>query len=272
MKQFTQYLFPLIFGIAYMALNSLPARSAEIDKAVLATVNGTNITQEMYSTYATRRGATDLTKITPAEKKSIVEELVNRELLYQLAIKNKLDKDPEVAREIDNIKRNLFASAAIRDALTAMGPVTEKMIKAEYKVKFKDVPAKEYKARHILMKSKQDANSVILELKQGADFEQLAKKRSTGPTGKDGGDLGWFRNGQMLPEFIAAIVKLKKGQYSKTPVETQYGWHVILLEDERAAPAPSYEELKNKIQMSLSNKQMGDYITSLKKDAKIKIN
>jgi len=271
MKQITHYLFPLLFGISFMALNSLPARSAGMDKNVLATVNGADITQEMFETYAKRRGKTDLAKIKSAEKKTITEELVNRELLYQLALKDKLDKDPEVLREIGNIKRNLYASAAIRKAVSAQGPITEEMMKAEYDKVVKDLPAKEYKARHILMEAKQDAIAVILELNQGADFAKLAKEKSTGPTGANGGDLGWFRDGQMLPEFTGAVAKLEKGKYSKTPVKTQYGWHVILLEDEREAPAPGYEELKNQINMSLRNKQLGDYITALKKKAKIEI-
>jgi peptidyl-prolyl cis-trans isomerase C len=271
MKQFTHYLFPLLFGSVFMALNSLPARSAEMDKNILATVNGTNITQEMFETYSKRRGMTDLSKIKPEEKKTITEELVNRELLYQIALKNKLDKDPEVTREIDNIQRNLYASAAIRKAVSKQDPITEEMMKSEYKKVIKDLPAKEYKARHILTSAKQDAIAVILELNKGVDFAKLAKEKSTGPTGANGGDLGWFRDGQMLPEFTAAVTKLKKGEYSKAPVKTQYGWHVILLEDERKAPAPAYEDLKKQINMSLRNKQLGDYVESLKKKAKIEI-
>ena len=271
MKQLTHYLFPLLFGSAFMALNSLPARSAEMDKNILATVNGTNITQEMFETYSKRRGVTEQSKIKPAERKAITEELVNRELLYQVALKNKLDKEPDVKREVDNIERNLYASAAIRKAVSEQAPITEEMMKSEYQKIIKELPAKEYKARHILMKAKQDAIEVILELNKGTEFAKLAKERSTGPTGANGGDLGWFRDGQMLPEFTAAVTKLEKGKYSKTPVKTQYGWHVILLEDVREAPAPAYEELKDKINMSIRNKQLGDYIASLKKNAKIEI-
>jgi len=271
MKQLTHSFVALLFGSALMALNSLPARSAEMDKNVLATVNGTNITQEMFETYSKRRGVTDQSKIKPAERKAITEELVNRELLYQIALKNKLDKDPDVRREVDNIERNLYASAAIRKAVSEQAPITEEMMKSEYQRIIKELPAKEYKARHILMKAKQDAIEVILKLDQGANFVKLAKEKSTGPTGANGGDLGWFRDGQMLPEFTAAVSELKKGKYSKTPVKTQYGWHVILLEAVIEAPAPAYEELKNKINMSIKNKQLGDHITSLKKNAKIEI-
>lgn len=270
MKQLTHYLLPLLFGIAFMSLQSIPARAAENAK-VLAIVDGHKITQDMYETYVKRRGIKDLKNIKEEQRKTIIDELVNRELLYWQAITEKLDNDPEVKSELDNIRRNLFASAAIRTSVLEKRPITEAMMKQEYDKQVKILPTKEFKARHILTKEKKDADVVIQELKKGAVFAELAKLKSTGPTGKDGGDLGWFREGQMIPEFTDAVSKLKTGSYSAEPVKTLYGWHVILLEDERDAPAPSFDELKNQIKMSLSNQQLGNYINSLKATAKIEI-
>ena len=277
MKNLTRHLFPLVFGIAYMSMSSLHARAADAvteaaTKKVIATVDGHKITEAMYVTYLTRRGIQDLKKVTPELHKQYVDELVNRELLYHLALKNKLDKQAEVAIELNNIKRNLLAAAQIRKAVLSQNKITEDMLKKEYQAQIKNIPAKEYHARHILTKSKEDAVVVIMDLNQGKDFAELAKTKSTGPTGENGGDLGWFRNGQMLPKFTEAVTKLGKGKYTKEPVKTQYGWHVILLEDTRESPPPSYEELKQQIKMSLSNKQLGSYIESLKTKSKIKVN
>lgn len=270
MKQLTQLLMPLIFGVAFMFINSLPARSAETSK-IIATVAGENITQEMFDTYVKRRGVTELNKLKPEEKKAIVTELVNRELLYQVALKDKLNESPLVALEFDNIQRNLFAAAAIRQAVINQGPITDKMIRSEYDRVVSSQSTKEYKARHILSENEKDAKDVILALNKGSKFEELAKTKSTGPTGKSGGDLGWFRNNQMLPEFTQAVAKLEKGKYTTAPVKTQYGWHIILLEDVREAPSPTFEEMKNKIEASLSNQRLDKYIKSLKSNTKIKI-
>jgi len=271
MKQLTQLIVPLLFGVAFMFINSLPARSAETSH-VLATVDGENITQQMFDTYVKRRGVKEMNKLSSQDKKAIVKELINRELLYQVALKDNLNENSAVTTELNNIQRNLFAAAAIRQAVTSQGQITEEMLRTEFDKFIKNTPSKEYKARHILNKNEKDAKEVILELDKGANFAELAKKKSTGPAGKNGGDLGWFRNNQMLPEFTNAVVKLNKGKYSKTPVETQYGWHVILLEDVRDTPPPTFEEMKNEIRAGLSNKQVGKYIESLKTNAKIKIN
>ncbi len=270
MKQLTQLLMPLIFGIAFMSLNSLPARSAETSK-IIATVADENITQEMFNTYVKRRGVTELSKLTTAQKNAIITELVNRELLYQVALKDKLNETPLVASELNNIQRNLFAAAAIRQAVTSQGPITDKMMRAEYDKVIGTQSTKEYKARHILSENEKNAKDIILALNKGAKFEDLAKTKSTGPSGKNGGDLGWFRNNQMLPEFTQAVAKLEKGKYTTTPVKTQYGWHVILLQDVREAPAPTYEEMKNDMKASLNSQRLDKYINSLKSNTKIKI-
>jgi len=270
MKQFTQMLMPLMLGIAFMSLNSMPARGAETSK-IIATVAGENITQAMFDTYIKRRGVKDLKKINPEEKKAIIEELINRELLYQVALKDKLNEKPLVITELNNIQRNLFAAAAIQQAVTSQGPITEKMIRTEYEKVATKQSGKEYKARHILMEKENEAKTVIVSLDKGAKFADLAKTKSKGPTGKNGGDLGWFRNNQMLPKFTEAVAKLKKGKYTASPVKTQYGWHIILLEDVREVPPPTLAEMTNKIKSSLNNQRLGKYINSLKSNAKITI-
>lgn len=271
MKSLIHHLLPLLFGIAFMSMNSLHARAAEKDP-VLATVNGQKITQSMYEIYLKRRGITELNKINAELKKNYVGELVNREVLYQHALKNKIDKKPDVTSELENIQRNLLAAAQIREAVLSQGDITDSMIMEEYKKTVKDMPTREYRARHILTQAKQDAIAVIQDLQKGKDFAELAKTKSIGPTGKNGGDLGWFRDGQMMPEFTKAVLELKKGKFSNAPVKTQYGWHVILLEDTRESPPPTYDDLKQQIKMGMSNKRLGDYITSLKSKAKITLN
>jgi len=269
MKEQAQFLLPLLAAVAFLSVNS-SARSAEMDD-VLATVNNDKITQQMFDTYVKRRGVKDLGTLKAEQKKSILEELINRELLYRVAINDSLDKKPEIKTELSNIQRNLFAAAAVREIFASQGPVTDKLLRAEYEKFIKDLPSKEYKARHILSESEKTAKAIVAELDKGAKFVKLAEKKSTGPSGKSGGDLGWFRAGQMLPSFSQAVAKLKKGKYTKKPIQTQYGWHVILLEDERSAPPPGFEDIKEQLKMSLNNKQMENYINALKANAKIKI-
>ena len=129
----------------------------------------------------------------------------------------------------------------------------------------------EYKARHILVKTEDEAKNVIAQLDKGADFAKLAKEKSIGPSGKEGGDLGWFSPDNMVKPFADAAAALKVGTYSKTPVHTQFGWHVIKLEDTRPVSPPSFDELKNQLMNSWRNKMISAYLDRLRSEANVKI-
>ncbi len=232
---------------------------------VLATVNGEKITQQDYDAY---------TKENPqsaqAGKEQILGELISRELVYQDALKKGIDKDKELLANLESIRHNLILGAALKRAMNKPA-ISDKELKKMYDERLADFKVTEYKARHILLAGKDEAEKVITELDMGGDFAELAKKKSTGPSGKKGGDLGWFAAHQMVPEFGQAVSQLKKGKYTKSPVKTQFGWHVIKLEDSRQKEPPTFEEIKPQLKRVAEQKRANQYMESLKNKAKIEV-
>lgn len=236
------------------------------DNKPLATVNGKPITHQEYESFVREHMKGNSAKV---DQKKVLNEMISRELVYQDAVKQGLDKDPEVLKKLEEMKVNLVLGAAL-DKVVSKAAITDAELKKMYDSKVADFNVKEYKARHILLKTKEEAEKVITELDMGADFADLAKKKSTGPSGKKGGDLGWFAPQQMVPEFSAALVKLKKGKYTKQPVQTKFGWHVIKLEDTRQAEPPSFDAVKPQLRQVAKQQRVNDYLQSLKTKADIK--
>lgn len=241
------------------------SQAADAD-SVVATVNGTKITEWMVQRYAQQRNLPQ--NLGKDQRGILIEELINRELIYQDALSIGVDKTPAIQAEIENMKVNIIASAMLNRSSDRFA-VSEEDMKAEYEKRKGELGGKELKARHILLENEADAKAVIAELDKGSDFAELAKKRSTGPTGPQGGDLGWFQPGQMVREFSAAAQKLEKGSYTKAPVKTQFGWHVILLEDTRTVAPPAYEAIKEQIRVGMQGQLMESYIGGLRNKAKI---
>ena len=149
--------------------------------------------------------------------------------------------------------------------------VTEKAIQAKYKEIIANFKAEQIQASHILVKTEDEAKAIIAELAKGANFAELAKTKSTGPSGKDGGALGWFGKGQMVPEFENAAFALKKGKFSQTPVKTQFGFHVIKLNDKRMQPKPTLAELKEKISEQILQAKLNELLAKKAESSKIKL-
>ncbi|MBI3562270.1 MAG: peptidylprolyl isomerase [Gammaproteobacteria bacterium] len=236
---------------------------------VVATVNGTKIKKQTLDTYtkfiqAANNGAA-------VDPDLILKNIVNMELLYQEAMAKKLDKDPDVSVRAEMQRKEIFANELLRRSDVAK-PISDDELKKIYDEKVKNLHIPEYKARHILVKTEDEAKSIIAELDKGTSFEELAKTKSTDPGTKEaGGDLGWFSAQQMVPEFTQAVAGLQKGAYTKVPVQTRYGYHVIKLEDTRTATPPSFEDSKKQIIASVQNGRVMEYIESLRKKAKIDI-
>lgn len=263
---FIKRLSPLVLALSTLTVAATAWAGDE--KNVIATVNGKPIYQEAYDEYVRSQAAGAQAK----DRERIINELVSRELVYQDAKRKKLQKRDEVRKQLEAAEQAILLNAAIEDAMKAK-PITEDELKKEYDQQVAKFAVKEFKARHILLKTEDEAKEVIAELdkSKGANFEKLAKERSTGPSGKNGGDLGWFAANQMVPAFSQAVQSMKKGTYSKTPVQTQFGWHVILKEDERAAEPPSFEAAKPQLTNIARQRRLGEYIEGLKKKAKIDI-
>ncbi len=235
----------------------------------VAVVNGKPISKAAFDQYAQQlRGKA---KVDSAEaSKSLVDQLVMEELLVQQAAKEKLADDPQFKQQMEMVQRNLLASTVVRRMLSANAP-SEEAIKKEYDTAVAAMKGKEYKASHILVDSEDKAKEIIAELKKGGSFAELAKTKSSDSSAANGGDLGWFTSSMMVPPFSEAVAKLEKGKYSEQPVQTPFGWHVILLEDVRDATPPSMDELKPQIAQMLQSRMVNDYLEKLKSGAKIEV-
>ncbi len=250
---------------ALLLATLLPASLPAADGDVVATVNGKPITRAELETFrATRKDG------KPQNEKALVEELVNLELLRQAAEKEGLAKTPQMQAELSNLKRRALAGAELQRYIDAhKAELDEQALRKEYEAQIARLPKVEYKARHILVDSKEQAEKIIQELDKGADFAELAKKKSKGPSGRNGGDLGWFKPQNMVKPFSEAVSKLKKGQYTRSPVKTQFGWHVILLEDTRKVEPPAYDDVKDQLRSILVNKAVRKHLKDLRKNAKV---
>lgn len=237
--------------------------------AVVATVNGKTITQgtvdSMSQEISQRRGAGG--GAIPQDK--IVEDLIKRELLRQEAESQNLAKDPKYAARLENAERMALSQAAAEDFM-AKTNISDDAVKQEYDKRIASMSSTEYKARHILVEKEQEAKDIIKKLEKKEKFADLAKKLTKDPSGKgNGGDLGWFNPQQMVPPFSEAVKNLKNGEYSKTPVQTQFGWHVILREESREQAPPPLDQVKDQLKQMLQAQKLQDHIAELTSKAKI---
>jgi peptidyl-prolyl cis-trans isomerase C len=198
----------------------------------------------------------------------VSDRLIATKLLGDAAKAAKLDNDPEVKTELDKAKEQILTRVYVNHLQTKAG--TDEAAKAIYDKTIKTEAGKpEIHARHILVKTEDEAKAIIAELDKGGDFAKLADEKST-DKGGNGGDLGWFGKEQMVPEFSEAAFKLTtKGEYTKTPVKSQFGFHVIKLEDTRIAPPPSFEEAKDKLKAQAANDSIDAKVKELRGKAKI---
>lgn len=233
----------------------------------IAVVNGTYISKEALTTLENEITQRSRGQSYPKDK--LIDELVQRELLVQDAVKKQLYNSEDYINQLETIKASLLSQAAIKNHLKS-NPVTDVDLKAEYD---KNVAAAgtEYKARHILVKTEAEAIQLIAELNKGADFAELAKAKSTGPSGPQGGDLGWFAAGQMVAPFSEAVIALEDNKFTATAVQTQFGYHVILREASRAQTPPPFESIKEQIRPMLQRQKMQSYLDSLRTNAKVEL-
>jgi len=205
---------------------------------------------------------------TPELRAAVRDELIARELFVQEAEKKGLARNTEVQRQIENARQEILIRAMIRDHLKAH-PITDAEIQAEYDRAEKQVGEKEYRPSHILVETEDEAKAIIAQLKKGAKFEELAKKSKDPGSAQSGGDLDWNTPGTFVKEFSDAMVKLEKGKYTETPVKSQFGWHVIRLDDVREAKAPPLEQVRPQIQQELERKRVQQLQQDLRAKAKI---
>ena len=201
-------------------------------------------------------------------RKAVKEELIRREVLVQAAEKKGLDKKPEVQGQMMMARQGVLIGAYLNDLIKSH-PITDDMIKKEYESIRQALGDREYKARHILVDKEEDAKAIIAGLKKGDKFEDLAKQ-SKDPGSKDrGGDLGWANQAAYVKPFTEALVKLEKGKYTETPVKSDFGWHVIMLDDVRDLKAPPIEEVKGQLTQRIQQEMIEKQVMDLRNAAKV---
>lgn len=247
----------------FAAAIALPAFAQNV-----ATVNGTAIPQSRVDVLVTEQksqGAPDSEQLRAAIK----EELVRREVLSQEARKKGLEKSAAVQAQMDMARQAVLIRAYLQDFVKAH-PVTDADVKGEYDKIKNQLGDKEYKARHILVEKEEDAKAIIAKLDKGEKIDDLAKQ-SKDPGSKDkGGDLGWANPAGFVKPFAEALSKLEKGKYTTTPVKTDFGYHVIKLEDTRPLKAPAFDEVKGQLKQRLEQQRVEKHIADLRGKATVK--
>lgn len=255
----------LALSLAITALLASPLHAKdEAKNPVIAKVNKTEITAADINLYM-RSQPNAKRASNPNE---IVAEMVSRELLRQEAKAQGLEKSDSFKKELEVQKTNLLVNALLEKELES-ADLSDDALKKEYDKQVSGAERKEFKARHILVKEEAEAKTIITELQGGANFQKLAKEKSTGPSGPNGGDLGWFQASTMVPEFGKALKAMKKEDFSLEPVKTKFGWHVILLEDMREREAPKFEDAKEQLKALVANRKVQEYIKGLRDKATI---
>ncbi len=245
-----------------------PAKTAPANDPVVARVNGQPITRsavmEFYNQLPPQMAQIPLEQILPG----IINELAARRLLSDAAEKAKLGDNADVKKQLQSAREQVLQQAYLDRKVKE--DVTEAKMKARYDELIKQQPPQEeVHARHILVASEADAKSALDEVKKGADFTEVSKKRSTGPTAATGGDLGFFTKDKMVPEFAEAAFKLQPGQVTETPVKTQFGWHIIKVEARRKSDPPKFEDVRSQVYDMMAGEAVEKVVADLRKNAKI---
>lgn len=214
---------------------------------------------EAFIAAATRKTEAEL---TPDELRQIFDQYLTMQIAADAGEKAGLDRKADVAAQLRVLRMNVLSEAAMRKYLDEH-PVVDTDLSAEYDEQVAAVPM-EYSARHILVNDEAAAKAIIVKLDGGADFAKLAREKSSDSSAGNGGDLGWFAPQTMVEPFANAVTALEKGKYTTTPVQTQFGWHVILLEDTRKPTLPTLAEVKDRLQEMVQRKKIQTHIEELK--------
>jgi peptidyl-prolyl cis-trans isomerase C len=247
-----------------------PAATDTAAAASVAVVNGVAIPRADYDAFLKNllQGKPVPPDLTAEQKNQVLDELITMQLVSTQAVKDGVDKDPEVAANLDVLRMRILSDGESQKFLKGKEP-TDAELHAEYDGDITAMDKTEYHARHILVATKEKADQLIKKLKGGAKFEDVAKAESTDNSKTSGGDLGWFTATRMVKPFADAVKALKKGETTPEPVQTQYGWHIIKLEETRQVTPPPFEQVKAQVTKNLIQKKLVAYVEDMKKTAVI---
>jgi peptidyl-prolyl cis-trans isomerase C len=251
--------FGTFIAIASLAATGFSTAAAE----TVATVNGVAIDSTVFDAYLESRFQKPAEQATADERATVERELTDIYLLTTQPKAKGFSEDPKIKAQIELQYRGTIAQAVARDFVET-NQASDAEILAEYEAQLEQSSDQQYKARHILVETQSEAQDLIAQLEEGADFQALAKEHSTGPSGPNGGDLGWFAPDQMVKPFADAVVALDNGAFTSAPVQTQFGWHVILREDSRENEPPTLESVRDAIKQRVEQTKFQDYMQGLR--------
>lgn len=227
------------------------------------TVNGTPVDSAVIDVYFENRLGDAAAQPSPDQRTALIAELRDIYVLATQDIAAELAKDPQLAARIELQKHGTLAQAVAQDFMSNV-TVSEEEMRAEYQEQVKLAPPLQFKARHILVATQSEAIEVIAQLDNGANFQELATEMSTGPSASSGGDLGWFSPDQMVAPFANAVAAMEDGSYTPEPVQTQFGWHVILREASRENQPPTFESVRDVINQQVQQKKFQAHLATLR--------
>ncbi len=255
----TKYL--TICVLLLMPLATIAEDKAEENKT-LVTINGVAITQQEVINFMSK-------KEQPVPPQNALQEMINVELLVQDAKNAGIMQNEQLQMEIKRSNSSLIASYHLQNILKGVD-LDDKQLQERYRKEYVEGDrSSEYNANHILVKTEEEAQEIIKQLADGAEFSELAKTKSTGPSGKNGGALGWFKSSDMVAAFSAAARELKPGQISEQPVQTQFGWHVIQLNEVRTAEPPSFDSVRQQLATTIAAEFINQHVQALQEKAEI---
>ncbi|MCR4267960.1 peptidylprolyl isomerase [Nitratireductor sp. ZSWI3] len=269
LKSFRRFLAVQVgAGLTLAAVGMMPATAADTD--VIATVNGLEITEGDLAIAASEYGPQFGNLQGEQQRAALLSALIEIRLLASEAEKQKLADNEDFARRLAFLRQQALHATFIDKVVNSA--VTDEEVRASYDKQVADAPAvNEIRARHILVKTKEEAEAIIKQLDEGGNFEEIAKEKSTDGAAANGGDLGYFTEGQMVPEFETAAFALNPGDYTKEPVETQFGFHVIKVEDKRAKQPPAFEDVKDRVRSVLVRDKYIKEVGTLRDAAQIDV-
>jgi peptidyl-prolyl cis-trans isomerase C len=246
---------------AILAVAAMPGAHAE----TVVTINGADIDSSFVDLYLESKTQKPASEAKSSDRDAALRELIDIYLLATQPSAAEVAKEPRVKAQLELQERGAIAQAVVRDYLDKH-QATDAEIAAEYASQSKLMPPKQFKARHILVETQAAAQDLIAKLRDGADFQELAKAQSTGPSAESGGDLGWFSPDQMAPPLSEAVAALEDGEFSSEPVQTQYGWHVILREDSRDNEPPPLDSVRDVIKQRVEQAKLQQYLQDLREE------
>jgi peptidyl-prolyl cis-trans isomerase C len=237
------------------------------DGESIASVNGRPITVAAFEHYLAQKQSSSTKPVDPG---SVLNEMINIELLSASAEDAGYDRRESVRLELERQRKGLLANVALQERLNAV-EISQDEVEVAYRERYVDADNTEYQASHILVESKEKAQDLIAQLQQGADFAELARENSVGPSASRGGDLGWFSASDVVPEFAQAVVALDNGAYTREPVQSKFGWHVIKRMDSRTPEPPELAEVEDELRRTLTARSVADYLRGLREAAQIEV-